>query len=530
MEKKFITAGVVVYKGVKYLRMSNDTPEQRMRVLAKFVNQAQFLKMWSLPHEMTHEEAVDWLNANITELKVLSGEIVIRGQIPWGKEDLNIERCPAARAPKERKSRVHKAIEHKEVDNSPARYYYDCAPGKSLSFIEERAGAMGEAYIRLNGLESFTNEFVKSIFTKFASVGYVPTPFALVEEVVSKCPVTEDSIVGVIESMEWALYMRVCKDVRDVTFIVAGEASDREKKTAEAFGIKYIQLSEVERTGMKFDVVVGNPPYQGKAALHQQFFVKAFGTLNASGTIAFIQPATMYFNKKDNRRKGPETEMLATVNKHAISVTVKDESVFECADVGTKLAITVATTQKSVGSFEVTYLSGKKFHAESVDDVNQLEIDPLVFHSIRAKYKAMCIQNGSYERVVRSANACKAYIAKIRGNARGNDDFFTLVPRSSYRKADHKFSAPAAHDFGIPLKSVDHLENFYDYCETNFARMALALLKFNYHQESGELEFVPLMDFSRTYTDQELYTMAGFTQEEITVIESLLPDYYNRRK
>jgi SAM-dependent methyltransferase len=277
---------------------------------------------------------------------------------------------------------------------------------------------------------------------------------------------------------------------------------------------------------MNFDVVVGNPPYKGRAALHQQFFNKGFSLLSDKGQIVFIQPATMYFNKKSNRRKAPELKMLEIVKLYGVSIDIKDESVFDVAQLGAKLAITIANKMEGSGLLKVTYMDGSVTTAP-IDDINQLQLPGYLYHSIRDKFAALCARNGSIQDVVWSSHPNKAYIAKIRGHSRGNIDFYTIVPRKDYREKNFTCDA---HEFGIPLQDPAHIDNAYDYCETNFARMALALLKFIINSYTGELALIPLMDFARTYTDQELYEMAGFTQEEIDTIEAVLPDYHNRKK
>ena len=279
---------------------------------------------------------------------------------------------------------------------------------------------------------------------------------------------------------------------------------------------------------MKFDVVVGNPPFDGGRALHQQIFNCAFKTLSPTGTIVFIQPATMYMNKKDVHRKPPELEMVESINAHASHVEFKWPEVFTAATIRNILAITVASPSYS-GSIHVKYPSGKEATVENVSGVNQLELDQAVFESLKAKYADMCKRNGSFGDVCLATSERKAFIAQMRSTGPRHSDFFTIVPRGSWRVTSDKFTKLSDHEFGIPLESPEHLENFYHYCETNFARMALALLKTSPNSGKTEMALVPLMDFSRTYTDEELYALAGFSESEIEIIEGLLPDYYNRK-
>lgn len=378
--------------------------------------------------------------------------------------------------------------------------------------------------------QHFQNQFLQNI----------STPMKIVHEIIYQMGYIKNAKVLVFFNVEFVFYLVkvLGADVNTIFFV--DDSIDNDGSSGKISSIKAGMLAELlnmpstnivhhldlEKLNMKFDYVVGNPPYDGVAALHQKFFVKAFNLINETGTVAFIQPATPYFNKKNVRKKAADLEMIQIIKDHAQTVQFCDEKVFEGADVGTKLAITVASKKHNNGRIKVQYMNGTKI-VSNLDGINQLQVLPEIYFSIRTKFEKVCGANGSFLSVVNKEDKNKAYLAKIRGNVNGNPDFYTLVPNKAYR--DKHFTC-GNHDFGIPLVNPDHLDNFYDYCETFFARFALAMLKMNVQNARGELAFIPLMDFSRTYTETELFDMAGFTTEERDIIMNTLPDYHNRRK
>lgn len=379
----------------------------------------------------------------------------------------------------------------------------------------------------------YEREFIKNHLQNVA------TPWGLVQEIFQKLKIGDGTFLCMF-NVEWVAYLvRVLKkDVNTIFFVDDGLdmkdgtgkiSSIKAQLVIDMFGVpkgNIIHHSKIERMTMKFDYIVGNPPYDGAAALHQKFFVKAFNLITETGKVAFIQPATPYFNKKNVRKKTADLEMITIVKDFAQAVVFCDETVFEGADVGTKLAITIASKRFNNGKIDVRYMNGDTI-VSNFDGINQLQINPDVYSSIRTKYEKMSKLNGSFLSVVSVKTENKAYLAKIRGNVNGNPDFYTLVPNKTYR--DKHFTC-GNHDFGIPISENAHLQNFYDYCETFFARFALAMLKINPNSHRGEFALIPLVDFSRTYTEDELFDMAGFTDEEREIIMSTLPDYHNRRK
>lgn len=62
--------------------------------------------------------------------------------------------------------------------------------------------------------------------------------------------------------------------------------------------------------------------------------------------------------------------------------------------------------------------------------------------------------------------------------------------------------------------------NLSNYLRTRFARFLLSLAKISQHGTSKTYRFIPLQDFSKSWTDAELYAKYGLTAEEIDFIES----------
>ena len=67
--------------------------------------------------------------------------------------------------------------------------------------------------------------------------------------------------------------------------------------------------------------------------------------------------------------------------------------------------------------------------------------------------------------------------------------------------------------------SALHMES---YLKTKFLRFLLLQSLTSIHITKGCFQFVPLQDFSKPWTDEELYKKYNLTEEEIAFIESMI--------
>lgn len=68
----------------------------------------------------------------------------------------------------------------------------------------------------------------------------------------------------------------------------------------------------------------------------------------------------------------------------------------------------------------------------------------------------------------------------------------------------------------------DECYNVLTYIKTKFFRYMVSILKNTQHAPNSVYQFVPLQDFSKPWTDEELYKKYGLTDEEIQFIESMI--------
>ena len=65
-------------------------------------------------------------------------------------------------------------------------------------------------------------------------------------------------------------------------------------------------------------------------------------------------------------------------------------------------------------------------------------------------------------------------------------------------------------------------ENMLSYIKTRFVRALIAMITTTQHLARANFRFVPLQDFSKPWTDAELYAKYKLTEEEISFIESMI--------
>lgn len=72
-----------------------------------------------------------------------------------------------------------------------------------------------------------------------------------------------------------------------------------------------------------------------------------------------------------------------------------------------------------------------------------------------------------------------------------------------------------------PFETQDIAENVKSYMETKFFRALVGARK-NKNMTQSTYSFVPMQDFSKPWTDKELYAKYNLSQEEIDFIESMI--------
>lgn len=73
-----------------------------------------------------------------------------------------------------------------------------------------------------------------------------------------------------------------------------------------------------------------------------------------------------------------------------------------------------------------------------------------------------------------------------------------------------------------PFKEQQEAENVRAYMATRFFRFMVMLQKTTQHAAASVYSLVPLQDFSKPWTDEELYKKYNLTQDEIAFIESMI--------
>jgi hypothetical protein len=271
---------------------------------------------------------------------------------------------------------------------------------------------------------------------------------------------------------------------------------------------------------MKFDVIVGNPPYGGgsQPELHLRFLLQAFNALTPAGQLVFLQPATPFINRKKNKTTLAK-RLYNELAKHVLSLDLLDgETTFLDADVNTFIVVTHVTKLERLPhiKLKVKHLTGEITEHQLFDDVSIFPQEAARSLRRKLQHHVTSLETHRVDKTPSAHHAYVVHLARIQGGRK----------RPSYYSFGANLCVSLANKTsnGIPFEFNTQAEgeNFITYLQTNFARRALSLLKVNVHIDRGELALVPYLDFTRTWTDEQLALEFKLTQPERDFVNSIL--------
>jgi site-specific DNA-methyltransferase (adenine-specific) len=360
------------------------------------------------------------------------------------------------------------------------------------------------------------------------------TPLPLVAEIQGYIPLKGDEAVLVLYTVEWAIYLARL-GVKNIT--VGVEVHDPViERLCTHCGFKYLfGILSIEHN-MKFDVVVGNPPYNDGEkrgsynSVWYKFVLCGNRLTKQDGFLSMITPQTWFSQPRINKGNG----------------------IAKVADIifGTATVIETIGLEKhfpAVGSTFSYYIISPTLHGTQVT-VNGNIIDRCSIRSALLSYSAsIVLKLQSHPLFPRCSNASGGKHLSQTQDAVYQYPTVVSQNRTDYATTKSKFHntkkaiflVRTAFDFPVldpignlspPSGSVSSVYLFDTEQECLsfgdlFNRKLYKFIISAQRKHHGFLSMltvssIPLVDLSRSWTDEELYAHFNLAQEEIDYIEA----------
>jgi site-specific DNA-methyltransferase (adenine-specific) len=328
----------------------------------------------------------------------------------------------------------------------------------------------------------------------------------------------------------------------------------------------YHFIHEKDATKMKFDVIIGNPPYQiedggqGRSAspIYQLFVNQAFRL--KPRYVAMIIPSRWFAGGKglDEFRR----QMLQSTNFRNLVDYPDAAQLFPGVDIAGGICYFL-WDEKYDGQCEVKTIQDDRkpsvtlrklgSHGEVfvrfnealpiIEKIGQKKLDSLEdlvssrkpfglptnfkdFASIKSKRNLKLLtREGFFELSPNSVTVNKQWIDKYKviiAKAYGERGAYPYLITSKPQILEPNEICTETYIVAGVFEHQKEAENFAAYLRTRFVRFLIALLKNTQDVTQSRFRFVPQMDMTKRWDDKALYKFFGIEENEIKFIESLI--------
>lgn len=269
----------------------------------------------------------------------------------------------------------------------------------------------------------------------------------------------------------------------------------------------------------KWDLIIGNPPYNQMIDL--DFLSKSY---DISDSVLYVHPATWLIDEKNKQKKF--IDIKNKIGKHLEKVTLFNGNETFRIQLFVPCVITHINKNKTDKKiFCVDKINNVIVEYSKIDEINKFS--DIRYLNIKNKIlKHSKINNLLNHKDIHNGNFF-INISQIRGHvdlkSKTNmllNDFYTIVTKDIVvENINNK------HIY-FSFENEIQAQNFLLYLKTDFVRFCLSIYKNNSQLDRGELEIIPWLDFSKSWSDEDLKQYFELTDDEIKFIEKIIPNYY----
>lgn len=379
------------------------------------------------------------------------------------------------------------------------------------------------------------------------------TPFELVKEMCGKLKIKPNDKILVLYNIEFATFLVTEMKVKQSQITIYNNSKDKSHllKTV-GYNVIYQEVFDKNKniTDMKFDVVIGNPPYQrsgnnsSKRAekLWPEFINKANDILNENGFITMVTP-TSWLTGTGNIRKGSYGVMDLFNENNLLSITAG-----KFFNVGIDTHYWLMQKNKEYKNTQVFLEDGTKYNINLSNKFFPTDLSLLKTSIIEKVFNMEAFEwmpkTGMYNSFRKRGldNPSNEYNVKTYTRGGNLDDkiyyaYFNknicpdisnikkvIIPLSgaeNFRPYIDIDKVPVCCDsYVIPLDDNSTIES----CISIFYSKLYKFLIQNY-RSSGFIQYaiakkLPKFNTTKVWSDSEIYERVNLTQEEIDYIEN----------